>query len=87
MTQVFRATLSVRQAAQALGCSAGCVYRLWHSGELRGHTAGSRVRVYEDSLRAYIAAHENQAPAAPEPPAPRPRSTPRAGRGLQFFPH
>lgn len=64
-----RVSLTMEEAAEALGVSRAYAYRLLESGELRTFTLGRRRLVSVDALRALIAKREHQPTASDVDPA------------------
>jgi excisionase family DNA binding protein len=88
-----RPNMTVREAADLLGCSPRTVYKLADAGELDGHRAGrgrGRRIIYRASVEAYLLRRaNNQTPASAEPARPSaryttPRPSPR-GPGLKHL--
>lgn len=77
--------LTPREVAERLRVSNWTVYDLFRKGELRGVRVGKAVRVFADSVAAFIDAHTNAAPVVKPlpvpfvPPPPRPRNVRKGG--------
>jgi excisionase family DNA binding protein len=66
--------LTVAVVAARLSVSEKMVYRLYWNGDLAGVKIGRCVRIYEDSLAAFLGANENVRPAPAGAPARRPKA-------------
>jgi excisionase family DNA binding protein len=83
--------LTVAEGAERLGkVSIKLVYKLFDRGEFEGYRVGSCIRIFPESIDAYIAAHRNVKPAdkpAPVPkPAPKRRRQKREKHAYRFLP-
>lgn len=73
-----REKLTAAEVAGLLRCTTQTVCKLFRRGELEGFRLGPRVRIYRDSVEAYVASRSNRpAPAPPAPATPAPVTPPR----------
>jgi len=54
--------ITIREAAQRLGCSLSMAYRLWRRGELDGYTIGRKKLVFAHAIDAYREKHRMARP-------------------------
>jgi excisionase family DNA binding protein len=54
-SQAEKATLTVKDAADALHCSIGAVYKRFDQGELPGYRVGRKVLIYANSIERFKA--------------------------------
>jgi excisionase family DNA binding protein len=78
--------VTVAEAAQRLGgVSIKLVYKLFDKGELEGYRVGSCIRIFADSIAAYIASHRNTKPADKPASVPKPAAKQRRRQKVEGF--
>jgi excisionase family DNA binding protein len=77
--------LTVPEAAEGLGgVSIQLIYRLFERGELEGFRVGSCIRIFPESIAAYIEAHRNIKPADQSTPSPKRAAKQRRRQAFEY---
>lgn len=69
--------MTVKEAAEELGCSPALVYALFNSGELRGFRVRSKIVIPIAAVKEYISDHSNRPPEKEKPQAVEPAFLPK----------
>jgi excisionase family DNA binding protein len=84
--------LTVKEAAKELGQSKGTVYALYHKGRILGcpwGPKGGAIRIFPESVRAYLRGEAPPPRAVPVVKGPPPRlltpPAPKSLPGLKYF--